>query len=285
MPRPPGGFEAEKFPLKHRVVYSFGLGLEAENKQATICTLVKNYKGADLPSTTVVNPHNPDFVTESGAICAPMSIITNLKLSMSFSITEQALETDGHFQIKFNWMPIFFSFPEKLDAADEQTTTTVASLLNLTKDATQEDVIPTWSTTDLNVTAPSAKNHPLSTVNLTEVATTHIGLTTDAKMESVVFDRTAFLDAMRYYTNKGALKACVGRTRHEILTRNRLFKNTFIKKFVPRPIRRIVPYSWFGINFFLPHDSSTEQFFKEPKSFSIRTKYIFKEIIYISPFE
>ncbi len=258
--RPPRGFEAEKYPLRHRVQYSAALTME-ETRNSSIFTLVKNYKTVVVPNTIIVNPHNTNYVSDAGAVCAPMSIIDKLTLNITFSLTEQILVTDKNYPLTLSWFPIFFSFPEKLDAADDDTTTTVAAILGLTKDATEEDIIPTWSNLDLTTTGLSEKDHPLSTVNLAEVGTTHLGLTTDAKMEAVAFNKTTFIEAITRYTNKGALKACIGRQRNITLTENRPFHKVFIKKFVPRAIRRIVPYSYMAILVHLPVPNDYEQHF------------------------
>ncbi len=258
---PPRGFKAELYPLEHKVKFAFALSAGTETGNSTIATLVKNYKGSDNPDTVNVNPHHPSFVKDKGAICAPMSIIDKLKLRIQFTFTRQSKSTDEMTALKFHWFPIFFSFPEKLDSADDKTTTTLASLLELVKDATQEDVTPLWSTTNLPIDGGSDLLHPLSTVNLAEVATTHTNLTTDAVMESVALDWDALMDGKRYYTNKGAINASMGKIRTVVLSSNRTFHNVFINKFVPRSIRRIMPYSYFAICVHCPLDSDINQIY------------------------
>ncbi len=71
-------------------------------------------------------------------------------------------------------------------------------------------------------------------------------------MEGVAFDKDTFHKALKYYTNKGALRACVGKTRFIKLTSERSSASIHINKFVPRAIRRIVPYTYFGILLHLP---------------------------------
>ncbi len=186
------------------------------------------------------------FEVETGAVCGPMSIIDKLKLTLKFNLTETAISTDKFITVNCSWTPIFFSFPEKLDAADLKTTTTVAAILELTKDAGKEDITPAFGT-KLPPEGSSAKLHPISTANFVETAAV-LNLTTDLTMEAVPFDEEVFHNALRYYTNKGALKACIGKTRRMTLsTSGRSFQTYHINKFVPRAIRRIVPYSYFGI--------------------------------------
>ncbi len=86
-------------------------------------------------------------------------------------------------------------------------------------------------------------------------------MTTDTTMEGVAWDEDLFQSALRRYTHKGALKACVGRTRHFTLSQSRPFKNFYINKFVPRSIRRIQPYSFMAILVHAPMDSDADQYY------------------------
>ncbi len=259
---PPAGFKAEMYPLRHRFNYAVGLQGATAAENSTILTLVKNYKGSIAAQSIFVNPHHGSLDVETGAICGKMSIIDKLKLSLTFSLTKNATTTDKIAGLKCLWMPIFFSFPEKLDAVDDVSTTSVASILSLTKDATQEDITPAFAG-KLDTTGPSDTTHPISTVNLVSETLTILNLTTDLTMEGVPWNQTTFLKALKYYTNKGALKACVGRTRNFTLTENHRVQSFFINKFVPKPIRRIVPYTYFGILLHMPLGSDIEQHYTE----------------------
>ncbi len=259
---PPRGFRSELYPLRHRVLYSFGLSAVSPSQNTACATLIRHTSDviADTPDSITVNPHNTGYVSDAGAACAKMSIIDKLNLSIRFNMTshcndkqETATDTftgDGISHIKFLWRPIFFSFPEKLDAADDDTTTTVAAILALTKDAINEDVVP-LTTNKLPVIGASELSQPVSTANIAEVFQDY-NMTTNTTMEDHVFDETLFQEAIRRYTNKGALKACVGRTRFVNLTRQRPFKNFYISKFVPRSLRRIVPYAFMAIQVHVP---------------------------------
>jgi len=258
---PPKGFGKTLHPLFHRLVYGAGLSHITGNVNSTMFTLVKNYKSTVSPETLNTNPKHADFIeTENGAICIPNSIIDKLKLSMTFSLTKNAV-TDGFRQLKVTWFPIFFSFPEKLDAADDKTTATVKSILELTSDSVEEDVTPLWSGTKLSVVGASDRIHATSNINFNEVFGT-MNLTTNTTMESVAFDSTEMFKAIRYFTNKGALKACMGRMRHITLSENHLNHNVFIDKFVPRAVRRIMPYSFFAIMAHIPLDADDESYYQ-----------------------
>jgi len=269
---PPAGFVSEVFPLRHRVIYSYGLPIGTGTTNSACATLVRHTNdiiitGAGVPKMIVVNPRNTAFVEDNGPAVCNMSIIDKLSLSLRFNMTEQCEPThetaagvfsgDGISAIKCMWRPIFFSFGEKLDAADDDTGTTVAAILNLTKDVTFEDIVPI-TVTKLPVTGPSDKSQPVSTVNIAEVFGDY-NMTTNTTMEGFDWDEDLFQTASRRYTNKGALKACVGRTRHFTLTNARPYMNFFIKKFVPRAIRRVQPYTFMAILTHIATDVAVEQ--------------------------
>ncbi len=257
---PPVGFLQQKYPLRHIVEYAFGLSPSATSVDTAMATLLRNTNDtiAGTPASIVVNPHNTNYVEDYGPAVCKWSIIDKLNLSMKFSLTEMAT-TDGIDALNFLWRPIFFSFTDKLDAADDDTTTTVAAILGLTHDATYEDVVPV-TTNKLPVDGASDKSQPVSTVNIAEVFGDY-NQTTDVTMEDHVFDEDLLHSALRRYTNKGALRACLGRTRNVTLTKNRPYKNFYIDKFVPRAVRRVQPYTFMAIQVHVPLASKTGQYF------------------------
>ncbi len=260
--RPPPGFESEVYPLRHNLKYACGLTLGTTTKNSCFFTFLRHTSDviANTPKIIVVNPHNALYVEDGGPAVQKMSIIDKLTMSLRFNMTSNCNDTQetssgtftgaGVKHLKFLWRPVFFSFPEKLDAADDDTGTTVAAILGLTKDATFEDVVP-LTTTKLVSTGPSELSQPVSTVNIAEVFGDY-NMTTDTTFEDHPWDETLFQDALKRYTNKGALKACVGRTRHVNLSRERPYKSFYIDKFVPRSIRRVMPYTFMGIQINLP---------------------------------
>ncbi len=265
---PPSGFKSQVYPLRHRIIYSFGLSMKTGTQNSAYATLIMNSNDIANPvDQVVVNPHNTLYESDTGPLCAKMSIIDKLNLSLRFNLTNFAnpknetasgvFTGDGLMNLRFLWRPVFFSFKEKLDAADDDTGTTVETILALTKDATKEDVVP-LTTNKLPTGGTSDFAHPISTVYDTQVFGDY-NMTTDLTMEDHVWDETLFQDALRRYTNKGALKACVGRTRFVHLTRDRPFKNFYISKFVPRAIRRIMDYTHMGIQIHLPLAADIDQ--------------------------
>ncbi len=279
--RPPKGFENEKFPLRHRIINSIGLNMVSDNGNTVLFPLVMS--STDMatnpqPDTVIVNPHNTAFVEDDGPLVRQMSIIDRMRISLKFNMTHYCSDAhlssgtagpnfdDGVYQgenigvFKFLWRPIFNVYPEKLDAADDDTGTTVAAILALTKDSTFEDIVPI-TTNKLPTSGPAERILAMSSVNDIQVFG-DFNMTTNAQMEDHVFDEDLLQTALRRYTNKGALRSCLGRTRHVTLTRNRPFANFFLDKFVPNAIRRVQPYGFLGIQVHLPLQSQVDQVFQ-----------------------
>ncbi len=257
---PPKGFKNELYPLQHRLEYSLGLSIQAPTQNTAIMTLVRHTNDiiAGTPASIIVNPHNTGYMKDAGPAVCKMSIIDKLTMSLKFNMTENCAEgVDGISTLHFLWRPIFFSFNEKLAAADDDTGTTVESILALTSDATFEDVVP-LTTNKLSVIGTSEKPQPVSTVNIAEVFGDY-NMTTDTTMEDQVWNEDLFQEALKRYTNKGALRSMIGSTRHVTLTTARPFKNFYIDKFVPRAIRRVMPYTFMAIQVHVPKISGVSQ--------------------------
>ncbi len=273
--RPPKGFENEKYPLRHKLNHAFGLSLGDDTVNTAFCTLVMGSldMASDDPETIVVNPHNTAYVKDTGPLVRQHSIIDRLRISIKFNMTSlcgpshhasglsgaEVFTGDDIPSFKFLWRPIFNVYPEKMDAADDDTGTTVAAILGMTKDATFEDIVPI-TTTKLPTGSVGELVMPSSTVNDVQ-AITDFNMTSTLAMEDHVFDEDLLQDALRRYTNKGALRSCLGRTRHVTLTRNRPFVNVYLDKPVPRAIRRIQAYSFFGIQIHVPVEDAIDQHF------------------------
>jgi len=258
MPNPPAQLKAELYPLRHKFGSDLGLSLVTTAANSSMITIVKNYKSANNPDTINVNPHHASFARETGAICAPMSVIDNIKISMTFTLTEDAI-TDGVKSAKVKYMPIMNSFSEKMESVDDKTTTTAKAVLELTADATEEDVTPLYTASSLAIGAGAVTGlHPASSVNFTEVFGT-MNLSVNTSYEEIAWDNKVFFDAMKYYTNKGAIRSMVGRQRTILLTDTQPTKSVFINKFPPRAVRRIMPYSFFGMLLHAPLDSEVDQ--------------------------
>ncbi len=262
---PPAGFNERKYPLHHKLIASFGLSAITTTQNTCLLPLIMGSTDLDVAADTIqVNPHNTNYEEDGGPLCRQNSIIDDLTLSLKFNMTDlcnsgEIISTvfgDGLKHLNFLWRPIMFSFPEKLTAADDDTGTTVATILALTSDDTNEDVVPI-TTSKLPTTGASDLSLPVSTVNAVQVFG-DFNMTTDTTMEDHVWDENLFQNAMRRFTNKGALKACVGRTRYVHLTDHKPYQKFFIRKFVPRSVRRIVDRTFMGIQVHVPTETDVE---------------------------
>ncbi len=254
----PPGFAQQKQPLFHKFYYAAGLSTVTATKNTASFLIIKNYKGANAPSVVDVNPKHASFDKETGAICNPMSIIDRLQIKLNFSFIENT--TPPGAPVKVWWQPIFFSFPEKLDAADDLSSTTVATILQLVKDATQEDVTPLFNNVKHSIVGGSDRTHPVTTTNLTETFGI-LNMDTDLTSEGVTWDDDLLQNALKYYTNKGALRACIGRRRFMTLSDNHINQSYFIDKPVPRAVRRIMPYSYMAIIVHVPVIADDDQYY------------------------
>ncbi len=257
----PKGLKAQEYPLKHRFDYSFGLSAASATQNSTWVTLVRSDKLSTNTNakTILVNPRNTNVDLETGPLCHDMSIIQNMQIIIS---CVKSATNNGGFPFKFSWTPFFCTFGEKYDAVDDDTGTTVASIMQLTKDDTNEDIVP-LSTNKLPVDGNSDKSHPLSTVNLAESALTHYNMTTNATMEDTPFNMENFLLLLNRGSNRGALKSCLGQTRRATLDEDHDTKTYFLKKSVPRPIRRIMPFTFFGLLFHVPIETDIDSYYAD----------------------
>ncbi len=266
MPFPPKGLKSQEHPLKHRFDYSFGLSAASTTMNSAWVTLVRHDALATQANakTILVNPKNASHDLETGPLCTPMSIVQNITVMISM---KKSAVNNTNDPIKINITPFFASFGEKYEVADDDTGVTVKAVMQLTKDDTNEDIVP-LTTNKLPVIGNSDKPHPFSTVNLAEAFDTHYNMTTDGTMEDTPFDMEAFHLIMQNGSNniKGALKACLGRTRRYTMdskTPRGGSQNIFIKKFVPRSIRRILPFTFFALLFHIPVETDIDSYYAD----------------------
>ncbi len=265
---PPRGFRAEQYPLRHRLVFSAGLSAGVNTLNTVFLPIVMSSSDTDVVASTIqVNPHNTNYEEDAGPLVRVMSILDRMRISLKFNLTavcndlaETASGTftgDGIPSLRLLWRPIFGAFTEKLNATDDDLGTTVASMLGLTVDATNEDVVPI-TTNKLPTTGSSDLALPVSSVNAVQIFS-DFNMTTDTTMEDHVHDENTLQSMLRRSTVKGALRSFMGRTRHVILTRNRPYKSFFLDKFLPSAIRRVNPFTFFGIQVHVPAIADVEQ--------------------------
>ncbi len=250
---PPRGYRQAEYPLPHNFGFNFALSAEAATKDSTIVTLFHTREDAASAESIEVNPRNANFAEDGGAVIHNGSIIPKLNLTFSMRLTKIAEATDGIRALKVNWMPIYISFLNSLEAEDAKTAVQVEDILELQHAVDNKDTYPLNSSTKLDETGSISA----STIPLTEVFG-DLGLTTNLIPESVAFDKSLFYNALEYYTNQGMLKKVIGKMNTVVVTRDRPFLY-HSNNFTYPSVKRGNPYTFCGILFNLPQAADYDQ--------------------------
>jgi len=252
-------------PLKHRFDYSFGLSGATTTQNSAWVSLVTASNDATQANakTVLVSPHNASQDIETGPLCTKHSIVQNIRLIISLN---KSVVNNANNPFKLSITPFFASFGEKYEVADDDTGVTVKSVMQLTKDDAAESVVP-LTTNKLNTDGNSDKSHPASTVNFAQTFADPWGMTTNLTMEDTPFNMETFQSLLQHGSPniKGALKACLGRTRRFTFASGvkDSVRTVYIRKFVPRAIRRILPFTFFGLLFHMPVETDIDAYYHD----------------------
>ncbi len=251
--RPPRGYDRDDMPLPHTFAYKNELNCNLVTKNSTMESYIRCTRSAITPEAIEVNPKNAAFAKETGAAVAAGSQVEKMSVFTTLSLTEAAIDTDGIKALRVYYQNIHGAFPETWDAKDRITTTTIAQILEVTADDTDDDVTPTF-VSDLT----TEQDHPFSTVHFNE-AFGDLNLNVDAKMEALVFDMDEYWDAIRFFGNGGKLKSITGPIRSVTLTRNRPTVRIFGSKFVPKNVQFGNQQTYFGRRYTCPVKTDPHQ--------------------------
>ncbi len=252
---PPKGYKGREYPLPHNFNEVFALNGENEAKNSTIVSLLRTSEVATGAEAIEVNPRNANFAEDNGPLIHMNSIVPRINLTIKAYMTKNAEATDSMRRILFNWMPIYISFLDTLEAMDSKTGTQIEDILELQHETTNKDTYPLYSGTDLGVT----DNVSLSSVGASE-AFGDYGLTTDAKHESVAFSKEDFYDTLQYKTNGAMLRKVTGPMRTGYVTRDRAYLH-HSNNFTYPSVKRGNEYTFCGILIHLPQGSEADQVF------------------------
>lgn len=247
----PKGYLKAENPLPHNFKYFFNLQIDdATIKNATYVPLIMNDEGLVNADTVIANPRHGSFAESSNPYCYHDSIIPRMMVSINAQLTKGAIETDKIRSLKFTWMPVYTSFLNRLEAQDSKTAVQIEDVLELQHETVGKSVYPIWSGTDMTVA---------STLGIHANATTAFGgLTTNAVMENIVFDKDLFFDALQYYTNSPMLKKVIGRMHTVTLRRDEIY-NFYSNNFTNPMVKRINDYTFCGILFHASKATSADQ--------------------------
>ncbi len=251
--RPPPGYNTRDKPLPHLFKYDYTLNIFNDTNNSTILTYMRSSKATNDPSTIEVNPRNAAFAVDTGALICEDSIVQTISIRKNFAITEAARVTENIRAIKMNTMKIMGVFEDSWTPKDEKTNLEVEDILEVTRDATNMDVTPKFTTTNLQY----SDDHPVSTVTKTEVFG-DLNLTTDLSMEGVAFDTDTYFNK-KYYTNGGKVTSIAPSMKTFTLAMPRAYHTTFERKFLPKHMRFGRRDLYFGELIHSPTYTSSEQ--------------------------
>lgn len=248
--RPPPGYARRDKPLPHSFQFKTDINLAAggtkENNFAE--TFLRTSKITNDPKTIEVHRRNTSFAKDLGALICFDSMVRLMTVNTTVSLNTLAIDTDKFHAMKFYYQNIHGSYEDSWTPKDTLTTQTIAQILGIVKDATNEDCIPNTSQNKM----VQNKDHPLSTVTASEAFGDYDYLT-DAKHEGLLgFDIQEYFDMLQYGTNGGFLKTIAGSIHSFILTPDHPVKKIFQTKFVPRNVQFGVPFLYFGRRWHVP---------------------------------
>ncbi len=230
--RPPPGYNTRDKPLPHLLKYNYTLNFFNDTNNSTILSYMRTSKATNDPSTIEVNPRNGAFAVDTGALICEDSIVQKISISKSFTLNEFARVTENIVAAKINTLKIMGVFEDSWTPKDEKTGLKVEDILEVTQDATNMDVTPKFTGTNLQF----QDSHPVSNVTKTEVFS-DLNLSVDLQPESVAFDSDTYFNAIKFYTNGGKLKSIAPSMKTIMLTNNKTWYSTFERKFLPKHMR------------------------------------------------
>lgn len=245
--KPPPGYKKSDRPLHHHIYYWGALAAFVVNVDGTMLPLIRSSADAVNPNTIEVRTNNSSFAEETGSVCCVDSMVTQMTITKKLVFSEHSHHVDKLPALKVKEWFIQNNSDTEMDKADDLTTTTVKSILKLTKDATKKDVTPTYN----NVNQGVVQTLPLSTVTMAE-AFGDLNLTGSAASECCVVDLDLLKTARRYYTNKRAINNIMGKEQTTILTPHKTYVTETQTRFIPKPIQTIKDYTFFAKHIQVP---------------------------------
>ncbi len=233
----------------HNFNNTWAMGLEsAVSNNTTIYPLIMYDEGLGTPSAYEANPENAAFVEAAEPNCFPESRIDNVYMTVRFSMTKAALETDKIHMIRMAFMMIHTAFIEDKTANDELSGLDIGEILELDSETTDRQMYPLWNDVD-------CKDMYGTTVNALPANVP--SLDTTQGIEGVAFQQGKYYDALAYYTNGGKLKKVSSGMKWFILTKDRPYRE--FKLFIHPKNKFMNPYSFMGCLIDLPKVDTDRQ--------------------------
>lgn len=261
---PPRGYTQMQYPLPHSFEYRFSLGLTSATKESTWCPILRTSETLVTPETIEVNPSNAAFAECNGSLIHNGSIIPRISFTLTAFIGEAGasdLVIAKNGKLIFNWMPVYVSFLNSLEAEDVRSAVQVEDVLELAHDATNKDTFPLYSATDLVASSGWGSDYPATTepAGIVDEVFGDVGLTVDLKMESVAFNKSLYFDSLKFGTQSSMLRKVAPRLNTGVVGVGQNFRYSSNNKTYPS-VKRGNPFTFCGILVHLPQAGTTGQF-------------------------
>lgn len=234
------------WPQSHDLFYSFGLTADGATKNSTIVPLIVQDEGMGSPGAIETNPRHDDFAEVAHPQCFPNSMVDSISCRIQLGLSKGAIETDKMRKIRVVIIPYQFAFKEGLEAADETSSETVQTVLEMQKEATTTQSFPLYNGTDL----PGDQR---------AMGSLQDGLTTDDKIEGVAFNLNTLYDMLAYGTIGGKLRASIGPIMYKTVAEGRITDLT-LKIRQDSGAKYMNPYTFRGVLIHVPLSGTQWQY-------------------------
>ncbi len=253
--KPPRGYKPTDKGLPHEFTYYTGLTIHNTTQNSLLMTYLRTSKDTVDPDTIEVNPKNSSFVVDAGAVICFDSIVPEIEIKKSYVYDYGAQQTSKLGPLKLQTMKIFGHHKISWEADDPLSGSTVATILEVIKDATKEDVVPVVNGTKLL----NASIQEVSTITMTEAAIADYNLTTTNILEGSTEILRALRDTEQYKIIGPKIKTMHAPIREYILSPQRPVHKIYEKRMVPKQAQFADDYVYYGELITLPDKTSDSQ--------------------------
>ncbi len=255
--RKPRQYLNEPYPLHHRFDYELEFDLHPTDSQnSTIIPFMYTRNGnvgLVKPDLIQVHPMNDGMEYETGGLCNYMSIMDNFSATLTISMMKNLLTTNSAKSCKVYIGFYRMAFEDIHNKVDIKSSLSVSSILHLTKNSSDADIMPLYNNTKL-----SSGTQPVSTVNDAAEGFADLDMDTSLTHEKVAFDPRVYFDSQMYFSNGKFVKGVLPKLIPMTLTLNRPFRVIRIKN-IPKECRRGNDYMYYGMLIYIPIAGDIDQ--------------------------
>ncbi len=255
-------------PRPHDDKMSWAFELDDGAIDTTMIPIIRSDEGLGAPDTYNSHPENGAFATADEPNCFVKSRVDNVYASLQLSLSSKFYD-DNLSSIRCAFMVISSAFHDKLDAADEKSTDTVKSILELQYETTDRQAYPLYNGTDMAIKSGLSSDLPTNA---------QTGLTTDGKLEGITFGEAKYYDAIHYYTIADLIKSMSTGLKWVTLSRNRPFLDIPIHQ--KSASKRMNPYTHLSVLIHCPAAPTHEQPMTTTTDLTAATQYVYASLRY-----